>query len=141
MAQTKINPRAKNWPYLEEGKYGPGGDFNATCEVMDYKLPSEEAPAFDTEMKRGPYAYFEIHVDQPGKSRIRVRHWEPAGEDSGSRVEEWLTNLGVPIADDGAHDEEMVKGKKCIVQANEPSVSKDDKNKKFTRVGALLGAG
>jgi hypothetical protein len=140
MAQVRIDPKSKNWPYLEAGKYGPGTPNKGECEILTYECPAEEPPIYDPDNKRGPYAFIHVQVRPDNGSLVNIRHHEGIGENTGSRMIGWLINIGVPVADDGTHDDALVAGKRCIVEAGEPRADKDNPDRKFTRLRDILGA-
>lgn len=144
MAQVRIDPKAGLFPYLEAGKYGPGMDHEAECEIMEFSV-GEDNPAYDPDGKQGPYAYLNIQVRQPDKAIVNIRHHESIAPNSGCRLMStkakpgWLANLGVEVADDGTFDDTTLPGKKCIVECGDPRVDKENPDRKFTRLRNVFG--
>ena len=121
---VEINPDAGRFAYLEEaGEYGPGLEFEADVVVAHYEIPAEEAPPYIKGSKPGDFAFFRFEVRRPGVPAVRLRHWEPIGPFSGSKLGTFLTNLGVEVEDpDGRcrHDASQVPGLKCGLRVGAP---------------------
>lgn len=139
---VEFNPDAEKRAYLKvAGKYGPGLEHPADCEVSAYEMPSTENPAYDTEGKRGPYAMLNIRVASEEFGLCFVRHFEPIGSFAGSRMPRWLGNLGVPMgpAPTYRHRPGDVIGHKCGVEVGDPRNSNDGRS--FTgRLMDVFGA-
>lgn len=142
MAQVRIDPKSKNWPYLEAGKYGPGQQYEAECELMSFECPSSEMPAYDQDGEDGPYAYFEVQVRRDDQRPQTIRHWEPLKANTGSRALPWVENiLGADaVSPEGDFDDTSLPGAKLIVECSEPSPAKGNPDKKYTRVKTLFAA-
>lgn len=144
MAQVRIDPKSQNFPYLEAGKYGPGCDVEAECEVMEYEV-AEDAdgnpvhPPYDPQNERGPWAFIRIQVRPAEGQLVNLRHYEPIAKDSGSKMLGWITNLGVNVAEDGTHDSNTVPGLKCGVECGEPRSARDNPDRKFTVLRDVFG--
>ncbi len=142
MALVSMDPSASNWPYLTAGKYGPGMDHEAECEITEYEFPALEAPRFAPEDPPESWAKMRIKVRVEGGISTVLFVDIPIGPNSGSRLGDWLTALGINVSDDGtfAHDPDHLPGTKCAVEVGDPRKDKNDPKKFYTgNVRGLFG--
>jgi hypothetical protein len=121
---VEINPDAGRYAYLEEaGEYGPGLEFEADVSVSHYELPASEPPPYIKGSKAQDFAFFRFEVRRQGVPAVRLRHWEPIGPFSGSKLGTFLVNLGVDVEDPEGrvrHDANQVPGRKCGIRVGAP---------------------
>ena len=139
MPIVEMHPDAQKRPYLNGGMYGPGQANEADCQVVDYQFPADKTPGWDKENKENveDWAFIRIRVKQNGGPTSDIFHHEPIGADSGSKLGNWLTGLGVAV--EGTtfrHDTDTVVGLKCGVEMGDPRQDQNDRERFYT--GRLL---
>jgi len=141
MALVSMDPSASNWPYLKGGVYGPGHPNDADCEITEYEFPALEAPRFAPDDDPSNWAKMQIKVRVTGGITTTLFLDIPISANSGSRLGEWLTAVGVPCEGAGfAHDPDTVPGTKCVVELGDPRPDKNDPKKLYTgKVKAIYG--
>lgn len=127
---VEFQPDAEKQPYLQQaGTYGPGQPepFEAECVVVGYEFPAAEAPRYIKGAEAKDYAFLLVKVNSVSFGTNFVRHWEPIGTNSGSRLPSWLRSLGVAVGDPPGygHRPGEVVGAKCSVKVSEPRKSDD----------------
>jgi len=121
MAIVELNPDAEKRSYLRGGQYGPNMQHPADCEVVDYCFPATEPPKYDKEGKAEDYAFIRILVRSEEFGMCGIFHYEPIKSYSGSKLGQWLINLGVPVEGETfRHDTDQVIGRKCGVEVGDP---------------------
>jgi len=124
MSLVQLDPRASQRAVLPiAGHYGAGkGGFEV--ELAHFECPAaDRLPAYDKEGERGPYAYFGFECRSPEVGVIFYDHWEEIGPNTGSKAQQWLSNLGVSFDDQGRFDPDSVAGMKCIIEVTDPRES------------------
>ena len=125
---VEFHPDAEKRAFLKQaGKYGPGLQHEADCEITQYEMPASENPRYDTDGKRGPYAYIAIKVKSKEFGLCYAREHIEVGEFAGSRLPRWLNNLGVPNGGPPkyGHRPADVVGRTCGVEIGDPRKNKD----------------
>jgi len=139
MPIVEMHPDAQKRPYLRGGQYGPGMTNEADCQVVDYQFPADETPGWDKDNKenREDWAFIQIRVNQNGGPTCNIYHHEPIGPDSGSKLGNWLTGMGIAVEGETfRHDTDTVVGSKCGVEMGDPRQDKNDRDRFYT--GRLL---
>lgn len=121
---VELEPGADDYPYLQQGgKYGPGLDHEADCEVVLYEFPSsEDRKIFGKLHPADEICHLRIQVrsEEFGTSTLFIT--EPIVSNSGSKWPQWLTQLGVDNSGPPSyqHDSDDVEGRKCWVEVTDP---------------------
>jgi len=144
---TKMNE--SSFPYFDRaGSWGPGCDHDSDCEITGYEWPSATDPAFDVrsdsnpdmntrgEDYRGPYVRFDIQCTQQGEQNINDSWYIMQ-----NRAKQTLEAIGVHIDDEGYHDSNHVVGLKVIVHTADPTESKKEPGRFFSKFSSLQGVG
>jgi len=131
MSIVNIDPKSGDFPYLHNGgKYGPGMENDAkvvvSAFVADCEAGSKNAPAYDRDCDRGPYALLTFQVTESDQV-VYVRHHDTKKANTGSRTLRFLESMGVPVDDAGNFDDEQVVGRECILEVGPSTVGKDGK--------------
>ena len=123
---VEFSPDADKFPHLPTaGQYGPGFDNEADCEVIEYDFPAKDTPGYDKQGNPNDYAFIRIRVRSAEHGMVTVRHWESITANSGSRMPQWLANLGVELGENWRHRKADVLGAKCAVEVTDPNTGKD----------------
>jgi len=124
---VELDPTAHKFAYLEQaGTYGPGlggegGGFEAECEILEYQYPSETIPAYAKSQSPDEFAFLKVRIRSEDFGANVLRHHEPIGANTGSKLGGWLTSLGVNVEGETfRHDTSEVPGLKCAVKVGDP---------------------
>jgi hypothetical protein len=132
MAQVRFDTesRKREFPYCEAGMHGSGHEHEADCEIQDYAalctVGDRNTPPWDRNLDQDrAYGYIKIQVRPVEGPIAYAEAWPEVGPGSGNRLWKWLENIGVPVAEDGSHDDEAPIGMKCAIECGTPYVGKD----------------
>ena len=129
MALVQIDPEASEYSYLKGGIYGPGLDLEAKCVISKWQHPREDDLPGDWGKFEGKtpadFCSFQIKVFSQSDGLCTIFHDESIGKQTGSRIQRWLTALGISMSDDGTYDTDDLEGLECIVEVGDPYQSGD----------------
>jgi len=135
VALVQLHPDAGKRFFLRAGRYGPGMDHEAECEILDYQYPAEDRPGWDQQEKTdiGDFAFLKIRV-RTDEGIETISNHVNIKPNSGSPLPGWLVALGVTVEDDETcqHDTDALIGLKCAVEVGDPRADKQKEGVFYT---------
>ncbi len=124
MPIAQINPEAEAYPYLRSGMYGRDleSGHEAECKIVKWDHPAESIPDWQAEDGKTAEDFVDIQIKvfSTEYGIITLFRLEPITDNSGSRINKWLTALGINVSDNGSYDTDEVIDLDCVVEVGDP---------------------